>query len=300
MRARPTARSRGARRRGRARAARRRVASSTSASAAAAAPSRRASALAARVEDERRCRRSATPARRRRRRGPRSESTIRSQPLVRGERALQHRVLLVDQVRERLLGDRDERHLVGHLEEREAALGGRLDAAPSGTSACANPVPKPEAGEVVVGQPRRRTRAALGGVEQAIPVVSSSSPPDSHGVGSSQLGDVHPADRPVEARLAGERGGRRGRGSGRGAAAWRHCAAVQPLATPPRAPGAARRSISSNCSGPAISGGESWITGSPRSSARQISPRRNISAERKPRSSHSHSSSVNVSLVSGP
>ena len=56
--------------------------------------------------------------------------------------------------------------------------------------------------------------------------------------------------------------------------------------------------ISSNCSGPAISGGESWITGSPRSSARQISPRLNISGERKPRSSHSSSSPVNVSLVS--
>src|SRR4029079_10610840 len=32
--------------------------------------------------------------------------------------------------------------------------------------------------------------------------------------------------------------------------------------------------ISSNCSVSAISGGESWITGSPRSSARQIRPRR--------------------------
>ena len=31
-------------------------------------------------------------------------------------------------------------------------------------------------------------------------------------------------------------------------------------------------SISSKCSGPAMSGGDSWMTGSPRSSARQISP----------------------------
>ena len=38
--------------------------------------------------------------------------------------------------------------------------------------------------------------------------------------------------------------------------------------------------ISSNCSGPAISGGASWMTGSPRSSARQISPRAKTSAER--------------------
>ena len=40
-------------------------------------------------------------------------------------------------------------------------------------------------------------------------------------------------------------------------------------------------SISSKCSGPAMSGGESWMTGSPRSSARQMSPRRNSSPERK-------------------
>jgi hypothetical protein len=46
---------------------------------------------------------------------------------VRGERTLQDGVLLVDQVRERLLGDRDERQVVGDLEEREAVLGGGLD-----------------------------------------------------------------------------------------------------------------------------------------------------------------------------
>ena len=52
------------------------------------------------------------------------------EPLVRRERALEHRVVLVDQVRERLLGDGDERHLVGHLEQREAELVGGLDASP--------------------------------------------------------------------------------------------------------------------------------------------------------------------------
>ena len=57
-------------------------------------------------------------------------------------------------------------------------------------------------------------------------------------------------------------------------------------------------SISSNCSVSQISGGASWITGSPRSSARQISPRRKSSPERKPRRSHSDSSSVKPSLVS--
>src|SRR5687767_2783382 len=63
--------------------------------------------------------------------------------------------------------------------------------------------------------------------------------------------------------------------------------------TSPRMP-----TISSNCSCLATSGGEIWITGSPRSSARQIRPRSNSALERKPRSSHSHSSSVNVSRVS--
>ena len=58
---------------------------------------------------------------------PRSESTIRSQPLLRRERPAQDRVLLVDELRERRLGDRDERHLVGHLEHREVALGRRLE-----------------------------------------------------------------------------------------------------------------------------------------------------------------------------
>ena len=55
-------------------------------------------------------------------------------------------------------------------------------------------------------------------------------------------------------------------------------------------------SISSNCSVSAISGGESWITGSPRSSARQIRPRLKSAPERKPRSSCSDSSSLKLSL----
>ena len=57
------------------------------------------------------------------------------------------------------------------------------------------------------------------------------------------------------------------------------------------------RSISSNCSGPQMSGGASWTTGSPRSSHRQGSPASNTAWERKPRSSRSDSSSVNVSRV---
>src|SRR6516225_8849571 len=56
-------------------------------------------------------------------------------------------------------------------------------------------------------------------------------------------------------------------------------------------------SISSKCSWPQISGGASWMTGSPRSSQRQGSPASNSDGERKPRSNHSDSSSVNVSRV---
>src|SRR5258707_219797 len=56
-------------------------------------------------------------------------------------------------------------------------------------------------------------------------------------------------------------------------------------------------SISSKCSWVQVSGGESWITGSPRSSARQISPASNSACDRKPRSRRSDSSSSNVSRV---
>ena len=105
------------------------------------------------------------------------------QALLGGDRAAQQRVLLVDQPRERLLGDRDERQLVRDLEQREAALARRLDQ---------------RLGHVVVreahaeaqarrarGRPgARRTGAGPTASVSWRPVVSSSSPPDSHGVGS--------------------------------------------------------------------------------------------------------------------
>src|SRR5712691_4647332 len=65
------------------------------------------------------------------------------------------------------------------------------------------------------------------------------------------------------------------------------------LRTSPRVP-----AISSNSFWVAINGGEICTTGSPRSSARQMSPFSKSVGERKPRSSVSHSSSVNVSRVS--
>lgn len=56
-------------------------------------------------------------------------------------------------------------------------------------------------------------------------------------------------------------------------------------------------SISSNSGWPMISGGANWITGSPRSSARQYRPASNSALDRNPRRSRSASSSLNVSLV---
>ena len=49
------------------------------------------------------------------------------EPPLHGDAALQHLVLLVDEAGEGLLGDRDERRRVGHLEEREVALLGLVD-----------------------------------------------------------------------------------------------------------------------------------------------------------------------------
>ena len=70
----------------------------------------------------------------------------------------------------------------------------------------------------------------------------------------------------------------------------RRCASAR---TSPRMP-----TISSISASVATSGGEIWTTGSPRSSARQISPASKSAGERNPRSSVSHSSSAKVSLVS--
>ena len=82
--------------------------------------------LAATVEDQRRA-----ADQRRQRADDRVQAALGEddalQALLRGDRALEEGVLLVDQSREGALGERDERHLVGHLEEGEAALPGRLD-----------------------------------------------------------------------------------------------------------------------------------------------------------------------------
>ena len=105
------------------------------------------------------------------------------EPLVRGERAPQHRVLLVDQVRERLLGDRDERQLVGTSKSGNPCSSAAARSA-SGTRSCEKPTPKPSPVSPWRDEPRD-VLALLASSPSCRPVVSSSSPPDSQGVGSA-------------------------------------------------------------------------------------------------------------------
>ena len=106
------------------------------------------------------------------------------EPLVDRDAALEHLVLLVHQPRERLLGDRDERQLVGHLEHREAERGRLLDervaAARRGRSRCRSRARPGGGSDSSRTNSRWRSLACRAGC----PVVSSSSPPDSQGVGS--------------------------------------------------------------------------------------------------------------------
>ena len=165
-------------------------------------PPRAREHLAARVEDQRR------PAdHRRQRAGHAVQAALGEhdplQPLVRGQRAPQHRVLLVDEVRERLLGDRDERQLVGHLEQREAVLGGRLRAAPPGTCSCEKPAPKPSPVSPCADEPRD--------VLALLRVVAELQARREQQLAARQprrrvrqLGDVDPAHGAVEPGLAGD------------------------------------------------------------------------------------------------
>ena len=177
------ARSRASRRGGRARAARRPIAST-----AASASSRRkvvaGQRLAAPVEDQRGAADQRGERRGDARRARARSSTIRCEALLRGDRALQHRVLLVDQARERLLGHRDERRVVGHLEEREVPLGGGLARARRAPGRGRSR--RRRRGRRARGRPAgARRRAGPRACSRPMPVVSSSSPPDSHGVGSA-------------------------------------------------------------------------------------------------------------------
>ena len=213
----------------------------------------------------------------------RSARAARARPAPAGARRT-----LVDEMGEGLLGDRDERHLVGHLEDREAELRGsgahRLGEPRHARSRC-----RSRAREVMRREPLQ-VRALCSGPASCMPVVSSSSPPDSHGVGSASsrcgpsgragpaLLPRHEADVEVLDEVA------------EGKHVWpQRSASLRDAAS---SAGRNAASISPKSPGPAISGGESWITGSPRSSARQISPRRNRSRAEEVASSQSHSSGV--------
>jgi hypothetical protein len=124
------------------------------------------------------------------------------QALLGGDRALQQRVLLVDQARERLLGQRDERQLVRDLEQREGALGRRLDQR-LGDGVVREAGAEPDAREPVVGERGDEVALALGGVERQPGREQELAARQPRGR-VAQLGDVHPADGRVEVRLAGE------------------------------------------------------------------------------------------------
>ena len=124
------------------------------------------------------------------------------EPLVRGQRTLQDRVVLVDQVRERLLGDRDERHLVRDLEQREAQLVRRGDHL-VGHRLCAKPVPRPRPDSPWPARRATYSRCELGplelqpGRQQQLAARQPRRRVD-------DLGDVDPADGVVDAGLPGD------------------------------------------------------------------------------------------------
>ena len=111
--------------------------------------------------------------------------------------ALQHRVLLVDQQREGALGDRDERHLVRHLEQRHAPLLRLIDQR-LGHPLVLEPGAETQPGDVVVGEqgheaalPGRAAELDPGGQQQ----LAAGEPWRR----VLELRDVDPADRPLGA-----------------------------------------------------------------------------------------------------
>jgi hypothetical protein len=159
--------------------------------------------VAAAVEDERRA-----ADERRQRADDRLQAALGEhdplQPLLRGDRALQQRVLLVDEARERVLGQRDERQLVGHLEEREVALARGLEQR-LGDLLVREAGAEAEARQSMVGQRGDVLALALRAVEgDAGGEQKLATGQPRRGV--DELGDVHPAHRHVEVALAGQQG----------------------------------------------------------------------------------------------
>src|SRR6185312_2921256 len=184
------------------------------------------------------------------------------------------------------LGGRGIRKKEGHLKQREAAL------ARARYERCRQPLvpeprPKAESRDPMVGEviDQRALAARILQLEAGRQQQLAAAQPRRRVL---ELGAVHPADvrlrRLVTAcELEAELGDQAFDGELHDA--------IRSLAS--LSTGRSTATISSNCSGPAISGGDSCTIGSPRSSVRQISPRRNSSPDRKPRSSVSASSSSN-------
>ena len=209
------------------------------------------------------------------------------EPLVDLGAALEHVELLVDEPRGGALGDRDERHLVGDLEQRQLVLAGRLDDRlrhPLVVEADAEAEP----GEALVGEQldvaallrRRRRGCSRWSAAARRPRATGSGPrarrcgpsaprlpaPTSPAASSSPQSATRLPTVSIRARAASA--------ATSPDSAARHRRAAGPAPHASSSTGRRTSSISSNCSVSQISGGASWITGSPRSSARQISPRR--------------------------
>ena len=189
------------------------------------------------------------------------------EPLVDRDPALEHLVLLVDEPRERLLGDRDERQLVGDLEDGEAG-GLRLLDDRLRHVLVVEAGPEAEPGEMAVGQqPDELALARLVVELDARRQQQLTARQPRRRV--RQLRYVHPPNRRIGTVLAGrELQAHLGDEAAYGEHQWRTIRSQASVRTE-----RSTLSISSNSSVSAISGGDSWITGSPRSSARQISPR---------------------------
>ena len=123
--------------------------------------------------------------------------------LVHGEAALQERVLLVDDLRGDRLGDGDERHVVGDLEEREAVLVGHLDEA-LGHLVEGEPGAEAQPREVVVDQRLELRDLLLLGHGEAVARGEQELAALEPAGRVRDLGDVHPAHR-VADRLAARR-----------------------------------------------------------------------------------------------
>ena len=119
--------------------------------------------------------------------------------LVHREAALQERVLFVDDLRGHGLGDGDERHVIGHLEQRESVLLGDPDErrrhlveAEAGAEA--------EPREIVIDEPLELLDLLLLRADEAIPGGEEELAALEPSGGVGDLGDVHPAHR-IAARL---------------------------------------------------------------------------------------------------